>query len=156
MVDAMQNTGEEKVPSAEEVAGQQRKLNLVPVLGAISALMLDSPMHQHLFINDLKWLVVPPLRLQQFRLFQKDGMPVAFISWAFLDGEIEERVATGHMRLRPDEWNRGDRPWLVDIIAPFGGQDDALQKIKETVFPEQQLKFLQFDRNSGKMVPKVL
>ena len=83
-------------------------------------------------------------------------MPVAFVSWAFLDEEAEERVSKGQMRLRPDEWKRGDKVWLIDVVSPFGGSDAILSSIKEQIFPEQTVHYFQIDPEHGKPVVKTV
>ena len=56
--------------------------------------------------------------------------------------EVEERLRTGTTRMRPQDWKSGDRLWVIEIIAPFGGADEMLKDLKAKVFPERQLKFL--------------
>lgn len=126
-------------------------MNLAPLLGAAIALMMESPFHQHMFLADMKWLLIPPLQLQQFIFFRKDETPIAFASWALLDSETEARVSKGQMRLKPEEWNKGDRLWIIDIVAPLGAHDDIIKKVKEERFPDQSLNFLQLS-NGGKGV----
>ncbi|WP_371818808.1 toxin-activating lysine-acyltransferase [Rhodomicrobium sp. Az07] len=43
---------------------------------------------------------------------------------------------------RPADWKSGNKLWLVDIVAPFGGQDAMLTDLKEKVFPEREASFL--------------
>src|SRR5262245_41508576 len=53
-------------------------------LGEIVSLLVQSPAHRHLFINDLEWLVVPPVMLKQFAIFRQGARPVAYASWALV------------------------------------------------------------------------
>src|SRR5207245_3065285 len=62
------------------------------LLGQVAWLMMQSPVHRHLFLADLEYRVAPPLMLQQFRLYRRDNVPVAFVSWALLTEEVEKRV----------------------------------------------------------------
>lgn len=126
-------------------------MNLAPLLGAAIALMMESPFHQHMFLADMKWLLIPPLQLQQFIFFRKHETPIAFASWALLDSETEARVSKGQMRLKPEEWNKGDRLWIIGIVASLGAHDDIIKKVKEERFPDQSLNFLQLS-NGGKGV----
>lgn len=43
------------------------------VLGEIVWLFGESPLHQNLAIKDLKWLVMPPVLLEQFRIYPGPG-----------------------------------------------------------------------------------
>jgi cytolysin-activating lysine-acyltransferase len=113
------------------------------VLGDAVWLMTQSPNHKHLFITDLEWLVLPPIMLRQFRLVRGQDKPQAFITWAMLNEEAEQRLVAGHTRLKPSDWNAGDRAWIVDLIAPFGGQEAVLKEIKQRLFADKPLKLLQ-------------
>ncbi|MBF0268902.1 MAG: toxin-activating lysine-acyltransferase [Alphaproteobacteria bacterium] len=113
------------------------------VLGDVVWLMTQSPNHKHLFIADLEWLVLPPVMLRQFRLVRGKDKPQAFVTWAMLNEEAEQRLMAGHTRLRPSDWNAGDRAWIVDLVAPFGGQEAVLKEIKQRLFADKPLKLLQ-------------
>ena len=91
------------------------------LLGAAVWLMLSSGAHKHLFVTDFEWLVVPPILAKQFRLFRRNNVPVGFISWALLDDEVEARIINGSVKLAPNEWTKGKKLWIIDVIAPFGG-----------------------------------
>jgi cytolysin-activating lysine-acyltransferase len=112
------------------------------VLGEVTWLMTHSPAHKHLFLADLEWLVLPPVMVKQFRLFKNGNRPFAFASWAYLDEEAEKRLLAGQPRLRPGDWRSGDRLWLIDVVAPFGGADGVLAHLKQKIFPEQRLMAL--------------
>jgi cytolysin-activating lysine-acyltransferase len=62
--------------------------------------------------------------------------------WAFVNDQVEERLKSGHARLAPADWKSGDKLWLVDIMAPFGGREAMLADLKEKVFPAREVKFL--------------
>ena len=112
------------------------------MLGEIAWLMTLSPSHKHLFIADIEWLVTPPSTRKQFRLYKTDKTPWAYASWAFLTEEAEQRLINGQRRLQPAEWRAGDRPWLIDVICPFGGAEGVLKDIRDNVFPDKQVKAL--------------
>ncbi len=112
------------------------------VLGEIVLLMSQSPLHKHLFIADTEWLVMAPMRLQQFRIFYDKQKPVGVVFWASVSEEVEARLAAGANRLRPQDWKSGDRLWLVEAIAPFGGADAMVKDLKEKVFPGREIKAL--------------
>lgn len=112
-------------------------------LGQVAWLMLQSEIHRHLFLADLDWLVLPALQLKQFRLIRKDNIPVAYASWAYLNEEAAARLTKGEKRLRPTDWKSGSELWLIDLIAPFGGQEEIVRELKDKVFGEQKVKSLQ-------------
>lgn len=118
----------------------------VAVLGHAIWVLSNSGPHRHLFIADLEWAVMPPVALGQFRLWHEKNVPVAFASWALLSEATEQRVmeglklGTGLPKLRPDEWQGGERLWLWDMVAPFGGAEKAFEELKTVVFPGRELR----------------
>ena len=112
--------------------------------------MMRSPVHRHLFLADLEWLVAPPLKLKQFRLFRRDRVPVAFVSWGLLTDEVEQRVVNGVWRLQPGDWKAGDRLWVVDVVAPYGGLDAITEDLRKRVFPDRTFKVLRPASEGGR------
>ena len=83
-----------------------------------------------------------PVMLKQFRLFYDKDKPIGVAFWATVSTEVEERLAAGASRLRPQDWKSGDRLWVVEVIAPFGGAEEMVKDLKARVFAERELKFL--------------
>lgn len=113
---------------------------LAEVMGEAVFLMASSHSHKFLFLADLEWLILPPLMLRQFRLWRDGPRPVAFATWAFLNEETEGRMLNGVRRLKPEEWNFGDRAWLMDVVAPnaeFAAK--MIEEMKQVVFPGRKL-----------------
>jgi cytolysin-activating lysine-acyltransferase len=46
-------------------------------------------------------------------------------------------------RLAPGEWKSGEQLWLIDFIAPLGGDDAMIKELREKVFSGQKVKTLQ-------------
>lgn len=120
------------------------------VLGEVTWLMGRSPKHKHLFLADYDWLVAPPLLLKQARIFRNkpatpdastppssaplEGTPLAFVSWAVVSDEVDARLKSGIIRLQPGDWRSGPHPWIIDVVAPFGGADKAIAEVVQSVF----------------------
>lgn len=116
-------------------------------------LMSRSPLHKHLMITDIEWLVTPPIVLGQFHLWEKGGNPVGFASWAFLGEEAEERIiAKGIRRLLPSDWKSGEQLWLIDFLSPFGGQDAMLKDLRNKTHSGKRMKMLQSAPGGGRGV----
>jgi len=112
------------------------------VLGEIVWLMSQSVLHKQFFIADLEWLVMTPVLLQQFRLFYDQDRPIGVAFWATVNAEVEERLAAGTSRLRPQDWKSGEALWVVEVIAPFGGAEAMVKDLKTKVFTGREMKFL--------------
>lgn len=116
----------------------------INAIGHALWLMSRSPLHKHLMITDIEWLVSPPIILGQFHLWERAGSPFGFASWALLGEEAEERiVAKGIRRLMPTDWKSGEQLWLIDFICPFGGHEALIQELKTQVLSNKRFKMLQ-------------
>ena len=95
-----------------------------------------------------------PILLQQFRLFYAKDRPIGVALWAYVSDEVQERLAQGSTRLAPNDWKSGDNLWLVELIAPFGGQDEMVTDLKAKVFADREVKFL-FTKDGKREVKSV-
>lgn len=111
------------------------------VLGEVTWLMTQSPIHKQLFIGDLEWFCMPALLLEQFRLYNGPNAPAAVAFWAYVSEETEARLMSSGPKLRADEWRNGDRAWLIELVAPFGGQEEILADLAVSVFKGETFKF---------------
>ena len=136
----------------EPTPGGEQK-TIAQMLGEVTWLMTQSASHKTFFLSDLEWLAMAPIMMKQFRVFyatdknaesqgQKGASrPIGVVLWALASEEVEERLKAGNAKLRPQDWRSGDRLWVVDIIAPFGGHEEMLKDLKSQVFKDKTLKF---------------
>ena len=110
------------------------------VFGQVVWLMMNMPMYRHVFLTDLEWMVLPPILLNQYRLFRADNRVVAFAAWGHLSEAAEARLQEPSPRLAPTDWMSGDRLWLVNLFAPFGHTELALKELKETALAGKSFK----------------
>lgn len=122
-------------------------LDKVQALGHALWLMTQSPVHRHMFVADMEWLLIAPVSLGQFRLWRQGNQPVGFVTWAFVNDEVDERLRKGDVKLRPQDWNSGEKAWLIDMLLPFGGTDQVLKELKSQVFPRRELTYLRFNEH---------
>lgn len=125
----------------QDVTAQSQQKTVSQVLGEVTWLMTQSPAHKQLFIGDLEWFCMPALLLEQFRVYNGPNAPAAVALWAYVSEETEERLKSGASKLRPDEWKNGDRAWLIELVAPFGGADEILADLAANVFKNEPFKF---------------
>lgn len=123
------------------------------VLGEITWLLSQSPLHKNLFIADLEWMVMPAILLEQFRIFHApDQRPAGLILWASISDETEERLRGGQIRLAPQEWKGGSNLWLIEMVAPFGGQDEMLADAATSIFQGNSFKYQRTGPNGVEVV----
>jgi len=146
----------EAVPAA---AGEAPRDDMTRLLGQIVTLLGQSPAHRHVFVSDLEWMVLPALLARQARIWRRQtdagALPVIYASWALVDETVEARLKQGQMRLKPNEWRSGDRAWLIDMVAPFGGTDSALTELADQLFPGKTLNALVSSTTGGFTVREV-
>ena len=111
------------------------------MLGEITWLLSQSPVHKNLFISDLEWMVMPAILLEQFRIFYGPKSPAAVAIWATVSEETDKRLRAGESRLKADEWSGGNIPWLIELIAPFGAQEEILSDLSEVIFKGEDFNF---------------
>ena len=104
-----------------------------------------------MFIGDLQGLVLPPVILDQCRLYSKNGIPWAFITWAKVGDAINQRLSSGVAKLAPHEWHSGEHIWLIDTVAPFGGLEECIDDLRTTLLANQRIHGFAPDIESGKV-----
>ena len=124
--------------------------NRVTAIGHAIWLMSRSPLHKHLMMTDIEWLLMPPIMLNQFHMWQDSGRPHGFASWAYFGDEQEERIANkGIRRLMPTDWKTGEALWLIDFVAPFCGQEAMVEELRLKILPGKRMKMLQARPEGG-------
>jgi len=122
-------------------AGPTDNKTVSHMLGEITWLLSQSSVHKNLFISDLEWMVMPSILLEQFRIFYGPKSPAAVALWATVSEETDARLRAGESRLRADEWKGGDIPWLIELVAPFGAQDEIIADLSKSVFNDKPFHF---------------
>jgi len=143
--------------AAEDAAKKVRMQSALDKrLGEVVGLLSRSDSHGYLFLNDLKWAVMPPLMLGQNRIVQdKEGRAIGYVSWALVNGEVEDRMASGQMKLRPIEWKCGEKVVIIDLLVPAGNEalrTRILTELKEKEFSGGVMKVLRWDDEQQRVV----
>lgn len=124
------------------------------VLGQIAWLWANSPMHQNWSVSLLMKNVIPAIENGQYLLLVDDGFPIAYCSWAKLTLESEVRYVKDTNSLKIDDWNAGDRIWIIDWIAPFG-DSSILYKHMRQRFPYdigRAIRIYPSKKDTGKII----
>lgn len=126
----------------------------LPMLGPAMWLYANAPDKKFMFVGDIQWTLLPPVILDQCRLYTKNGIPWAFITWARVNDAIHERLLAGVARLAPHEWHSGDHCWLIDTVAPFGGVEACIDDLRTTILANQRIHGFAPDPASGKVATR--
>lgn len=120
-------------------AQAQRVMGKIPLLGAVSWLMMQQSATRHTLLSELEWRVMPALVLDQAKLFMRENAPIAYVSWARLSEDAAKRYQQAPHHLSASDWTSGDQIWVVDLCTPFGGMQEVVKDLRESVFPGQEI-----------------
>ena len=136
---AANGVGEEDIARIAALAREHslKVLRKLPVLGPALWLMMSNQATRHTLLSECEWRLMPPLALDQIKLYLQDEKPVAFATWARISPAVAERYRMPPHHLSPADWHSGDQIWLVDVITPFGGAEEVLKDLRENVFAGQ-------------------
>jgi cytolysin-activating lysine-acyltransferase len=103
------------------------------MLGEMTWLLTQSPLHKALPIEAIEWLIMPALIHEQFYVFRDGERPVGLALWAKCNPQAEAKLDKGMLepenRLTLEEWKSGETIWLVDLIAPFANDENKHREI---------------------------
>lgn len=135
------------------------KPTIAHMLGEIVWVCSQSPIYKNLKISDIEWLLMPPILLEQYRVFHNDKTPVGFALWALLSEEVEKRINDNivkgvPVRLTPQEWKSGDRLWLIELVCPTATQENNLSQhlmadLVNSAFKDKAFYFHQMQMETG-------
>ena len=116
------------------------------LLGEIISLMMASKIHQHFPVRDINHFILPPLKVNQFRIYRNQKqMPVGFVSWAKVTNETRHKFLHEQYTLDPTEWQTGSCILMVDFLAPFGHAKKIIHDLRYNIFPHDVGHSLHFD-----------
>ena len=130
------------IQNLQQLQEAKASLKKLPMLGPALWLFARDERKKFTFIADQDWLVMPPLILDQCKLYMKDEIPWAFCTWAFVSDQVDERLSASIPKIAPHEWKSGEHLWLIDIVAPFGGADEIIADLQKTNFAGKAFKAL--------------
>lgn len=106
----------------------------LPILGPVMWLYARDPVKKFMLVGDIDWALLPPVVLDQYRLYTKGGLPYAFVTWALVSPEVAQRLRSTQSKIAPHEWRSGEEVWLIDAIAPFGQLEETVKEVVEKNF----------------------
>ena len=131
----------------EELLKQQvrRVTGKLPLLGAVAWLMMQQASTRHTLLSELEWRIMPPLILDQTKIYMREDNPVAYVSWAMLSPEVSSRYCVAPHQLTAADWKSGNDIWIIDLFAPFGGGKEVIAELRNEMFRGKPIHQLQID-----------
>jgi cytolysin-activating lysine-acyltransferase len=112
--------------------------------------------YRYVFLADLEWMVMPPILLKQYQLFNEGNKVVGFAAWAYASDVVEARLKEGNSRLAPGDWKSGDNIWLINLFAPFGHSEMVIKKLSEDALKEKAIKLHRRQPNGTVVVDRIV
>ncbi|XXQ67414.1 toxin-activating lysine-acyltransferase [Neisseriaceae bacterium B1] len=117
-------------------------------LGSIAWLWTNSDLHKNWTFSLFATNVIPAIETGQYVLLKRDGIPIAYCSWAQLSLETEVKYINDVTSLKLEDWQSGNRNWFIDWIAPFG-DSRLLTKHMRSLFSEGLFRAIRIDGESA-------
>jgi len=99
------------------------------VLEKVLYILSLSDFHENMSLRGIRRLIIPPLKLEQYRVYEDQDVPLCFVSWGMFSDIASEGYRTGVRKIQGDDWNSGNNFWIVDVACPFGGAFKAMKRI---------------------------
>lgn len=94
------------------------------LFGAMVWLWMHSGAHRNCPVHELQRLLIPALKTGQYVLALQNNaqqQPIGLMTWACFTADMEQRyLQTLDRTLTSQDWQQGDRPWILDWLSPFG------------------------------------
>ena len=106
-------------------------------------------------LSGIQRIILPPMRLGQYRIYSDKEVPIGYASWALLSDELSEGYKNNTYKIKAQDWNSGDNLWLINVLCPKGGGSIVLRRLdklrKEMGLPKK----VNFKRLGSKRVNNV-
>jgi len=80
-------------------------------------------------LSGIQRLILPPMRLGQYRIYNDKEVPLGYASWALLSDELSEGYKNNTYNMQAQDWDSGNNLWLINILCPRGGGSVALRRL---------------------------
>ena len=116
-----------------QLQAAQQELTKLPLLGPALWLYARDPLRKFGFHADIDWRLMPPLVLEQCKLYHKQELPWAFFTWAKVSDAIDQRLRLANASIAPHEWRSGEHIWIIDAVMPFQFDEALLLEIVKSI-----------------------
>lgn len=101
-------------------------------LGIAAWLCSMSKSHKTRDFSSIDRDLLPPILLKQFRVIRDQKLPIAFLTWASVSVDVEEKVKRAEA-LELEDWKSGEKIVVIDCIAPFGHRERIIKEFFDSV-----------------------
>lgn len=65
---------------------------------------------------------------------QGENIPLSFVTWAWVNEDVDARLEEDPDDIQPHEWNCGEHLWFMDFIAPYGRVREIVAHLDKELF----------------------
>jgi cytolysin-activating lysine-acyltransferase len=109
-------------------------LKKVSMLGPASLLMIQQSATRHTLLSELEWRVMSALVLDQAKIYMGEDTSIAYVPWAKMSEQCAARYKNPPHESMPADWKSGEQIRIIDLITPFGGDQEVMKDLQENVF----------------------
>jgi cytolysin-activating lysine-acyltransferase len=109
-------------------------LGKVPMLGPVIWLMMQQSATRHTLLSELEWRVMPALVLDQEKIYMRENVPIAYVSWAKMFEQCVAHYKNPPHQLIAADWKSDEQIWIINVITLFGGGQEVMKDLRENVF----------------------
>ena len=106
-------------------------------------------------LGGIQRLILPPMRLGQYRIYSDKEVPIGYASWALLSDELSEGYRNNTYEIQAQDWNSGNNLWLVNVLCPKGGGSITLRRLDKLRKKMELPKKINFKRLGSNRINNV-
>lgn len=160
-------TGENNNTQEYDLSDQDKREILMKRLKAASfaeiiSLLMRSPKHRSMTLQQIEQLVVPAYMANQYSVAKARTpnrklpvIPAGVALWAKVSDEIDQKLEAGPVELAPSDWTSGENLWVIEMVAQpqIGGA--LVKELQRTAFSGQSFKVSTIDKDGVRKVETV-
>ncbi len=141
--EVLENKSDQNKSPSKELSSQEAPpyIAIESAIGAALILASKSAEHKHIFLSELETTLFPSIVSRQFIIMRnKNHEPIAFVNWALVNEDVEKRILSGVVKLRPNEWSCGNKIYVIDIVSPFVAGDVIIKQLSSDILKIRRLR----------------
>ncbi|MFJ2600558.1 toxin-activating lysine-acyltransferase (plasmid) [Pantoea agglomerans] len=124
----------------QDLVGKNNAPSLHEQMGyAVQCMLLNRNYSLYPVLSLQIWTEHAILHRQIKFLFDMNGSPLAYLTWAYLRNDTVERLLNDpQFRLHPSEWDEGGEIWILDFCCKPGYGREVIKYLRNTITLSQR------------------
>ena len=73
--------------------------------------------YNNMSVQYIEGMIIPPIELNQFKIFYKNKKPVGYTTWGFLNKKAEKKLINDDKYFTRSDWKSGETLWYIDTVC---------------------------------------